>query len=96
MSASLSLPGRGAATSRPLLRGLGGALLALALLGGGYALVAQVAGERGIAPTAASSDIEVRGISVDIQGKSAEDARANGWREAVRQAWAKLNGPKLS
>lgn len=96
MSASLSLPGRVAAISRPVLRGLGGALLALALLGGAYALVAQVAGERGIAPTAASSDIEVRGISVDVQGKSAEDARANGWREAVRQAWAKLNGPKLS
>jgi hypothetical protein len=96
MSASLSLPGRGAAHSRPLLRGLGGAMLALALLGGGYALVAQVAGERGIAPTAASSDIEVRGISVDVQGKSAEDARSNGWREAIRQGWAKLNGPKLS
>ncbi|KPF63393.1 hypothetical protein [Porphyrobacter sp. AAP60] len=96
MRASLSLPGHGAAHSRPVLRGLGGAMLALALLGGGYALVAQVAGERGIAPTAASSDIEVRGISVDVQGKSAEDARANGWREAVRQGWAKLKGPKLS
>ncbi len=96
MSATLSLPGRGAFPFSLLSGGLGGALLALALLGGGYALVAQVAGERGIAPTAASSDIEVRGISVDVQGKSAEDARANGWREAVRQGWAKLKGPKLS
>lgn len=96
MSASLSLPGPGASTSRPLRRWLGGAALALTLLGGGYALVAQVAGERGIAPTAASADIEVKGISVDVKGKSAEDARANGWREAQRKAWEKLKGPKLS
>jgi len=96
MSASLSLPSPGAALSRPLRRWLGGAGLALALLGGGYALVAQVAGERGIAPTAASADIEVKGISVDVKGKSAEDARANGWREAQRKAWEKLKGPKLS
>ncbi len=81
---------------RPWLRSLGGAALALALLGGAYALVAQVAGERGIAPTAASTDIEVRGITVDVQGKSAEDARSNGWREAQRKAWAKVGGPKLS
>lgn len=52
--------------------------MALALLGGGYGLLAQVAGDRGIAPTAASADIEVKGISVDVQGKSAEEARANG------------------
>ncbi len=96
MSASLSLPSPGAALSRPLRRWLGGGALALALLGGGYALVAQVAGERGIAPTAASADIEVKGISVDVKGKSAEDARANGWREAQKKAWDKLKGPKLS
>jgi len=70
--------------------------MTLALLGGGYALMAQVAGDRGIAPTAASADIEVKGISVDVQGKSAEDARTNGWREAQKQAWAKLGGPQLS
>lgn len=70
--------------------------MALALLSGGYALLAQVAGDRGIAPTAASADIEVKGISVDVQGKSAEEARANGWREAQKQAWAKLGGPQLS
>jgi len=96
MSASLSLPSLGAAQSRPLRRWLGGAALALVLLGGGYALVAQVAGERGIAPTAASADIEVKGITVDVKGKSAEDARATGWREAQRKAWEKLKGPKLS
>lgn len=96
MSASLSLQSPGAASVRPLRRWLGGAAVALALLGGGYALVAQVAGERGIAPTAASADIEVKGITVDVKGKSAEDARANGWREAQRKAWEKLKGPKLS
>ncbi|TAD75636.1 MAG: heavy-metal-associated domain-containing protein [Sphingomonadales bacterium] len=96
MSATLSLRGPDAAPHRPLRRWLGAAALALALLGGGYALLAQVAGERGIAPTAASADIEVRGIAVDVQGKSAEDARANGWREAQRKAWEKLKGPKLS
>jgi hypothetical protein len=100
MSATLSLSGRDAATpwlsGRPLVRSIGAAALALVLLGGGYALVAQIAGDRGIAPTAASSDIEVRGITVDVSGKSAEDARGNGWREAQRQAWAKVGGPKLS
>lgn len=96
MSASLSFHGHGAAPSRPLWRGLGGAALALALLGGGYALVAQVAGERGIAPTAASADIEVKGISVDVTADSAEEARAKGWREAQRKAWEKIKGPQLS
>jgi len=98
---SLPLSGRDAAPAlvavrRPLARWLGGAVLALGLLGGAYALVAQVAGERGIAPTAASADIEVRGINVDVSGNSAEDARNNGWREAQRQAWAKAGGPKLA
>lgn len=96
MRATLSLSGPAAAPSQALRRWLAGALLTLGLLGGGYALVAQVAGERGIAPTAASTDIEVKGISVDVQGKSAEDARTDGWREAQRKAWEKLKGPKLS
>ena len=99
MNAPLSFSSRDAAPiarPRTQLRPWGGAALALALLSGGYALVAQVAGERGIAPTAASADIEVRGISVDVQGKSAEDARSKGWREAQRKAWEKLKGPKLS
>ena len=96
MSATLSLSAPRVASPRPLRRWLAGAALALALLGGGYAVIAQVSGERGIAPTAASADIEVKGISVDVQGKSAEDARSEGWREAQRKAWEKLKGPKLS
>lgn len=78
------------------LKRLGAAVLALSLLGGAYAIVlAQVNGERGIAPTASSSDIEIRGISVDATGENAEDARQNGWRRAQRLAWAKAGGPKL-
>ncbi len=73
-----------------------GALLALTLLGGTYALVlAQVAGDRGIAPTAASADIEVRGIAVDVTAESPEKARSEAWREAQRKAWAKAGGPKI-
>lgn len=96
MRATLFLSAPSVAPSQALRRWLAGAVLTLTLLGGGYALLAQIAGERGIAPTAASSDIEVKGISVDVQGKSAEDARASGWREAQRKAWEKLKGPKLS
>lgn len=96
MSASISLNRPDAAPSRTLLRQFGGMALALALLGGGYALVAQVAGERGIAPTAASADIEVKGVTVDVTADSAEEARAKGWREAQRKAWDKIKGPQIS
>jgi hypothetical protein len=69
----------------------GALLLALA----GAALIAQVSGDRGIAPVASSTDIEVRGIRVDVTGESAEDARLNGWREAQRKAWDQLGGPDI-
>ncbi len=71
-----------------------GAALALALAAAA-ALFAQVSGERGIQPVASSSDIEVTGIEVDVRGDTPEQARANGWREAQRLAWAKLNGPAI-
>jgi len=71
-------------------------LFALALMGGTYALVlAQVSGDRGIAPTAASADIEVRGIAVDVTADNPEKARSEGWREAQRKAWEKAGGPKI-
>ena len=95
MSLSPALSGPAAAPRLPLLRQIGATALALALLAGGYALVAQVAGERGIAPTAASSDIEVANITVDVTADSAEEARAKGWREAQRKAWEKIKGPKI-
>jgi len=59
------------------------------------ALIAQVSGDRGIAPVASSTDIEVRGIKVDVKGDSAEEARLNGWRLAQRLAWEKIGGPKI-
>lgn len=68
---------------------------ALALAVAGAVVVAQVSGDRGIAPVASSTDIEVRGIKVDAAGKNPEDARLNGWIEARQQAWEKLGGPKI-
>ncbi len=70
------------------------AAIALALAGAG--LIAQVSGDRGIAPVASSSDIEVHGIEVDVAGRNPEDARRNGWREAQRKAWEKVGGPAMS
>lgn len=59
------------------------------------ALIAQVSGDRGIAPVASSTDIEVRGIEVNVTGDSPEDAREKGWREAQRLAWEELGGPEI-
>ena len=58
-------------------------------------LLAQVSGDRGIAPVASSTDIDVGGIEVNATGDNPEDARANGWREAQRLAWEKLEGPDI-
>jgi hypothetical protein len=81
----------------PRVRWLASIVFALLLLGGGYALVlAQVSGERGIAPTASSADIEVRGIEVDVRADSAAEARDNAWREAQRKAWQQVGGPAIS
>lgn len=76
-------------------------LLMLAIAGGAALLLAailfaQVGGERGIAPVAATNDIEVTGIAVNVTGDSPEDAREKGWREAQRKAWEKINGPAVS
>lgn len=62
--------------------------LALAVLG--PALVAQIEGDRGIAPVASSGDFEVDGIDVNVTGKDSYEARQNGWREAQRLGWEKL------
>jgi hypothetical protein len=69
---------------------------ALALALGGALVVAQVLGDRGIPPVAASTDIEVHGIEVDVTGKNPEEARQNGWKLAQREAWKKLGGPAVS
>lgn len=84
---------------RPALQlGLGLAVagaIAVAAIGPAR-LIAQIEGERGIAPVASTADIEVDGIAVNTTGKTAEEARRNGWREATRQAWAKAGGPEMA
>ncbi len=78
-------------------RWIAATIVALGLLGGAYAIgLAQVGGERGIAATASSSDIEVRNIKVDERGDDPEDARSKAWRDAQRQAWKRVNGPPVS
>jgi hypothetical protein len=89
-----------ATLSRPFPKPIGkqlGTLLALGLaLLVALAAWAQIEGDRGIAPVAASRDIRVSGIAVDTRGDTPQDAREAGYAEAARLAWAKIGGPKLS
>ena len=65
--------------------------LAAALLLAGTAVLAQIeSGDRGIAPLDSSSSLEIGGVNVDIIGKTANEARLAGWREAQRQGWKML------
>jgi len=71
-------------------------LVVIALVLGISLAVAQVGGDRGITPTASSSDIEIMGIEVDTRGDTAEDARQSAWRQAQREAWRKAGGPAIA
>jgi hypothetical protein len=78
------------ARSFPVLRRCCPALLAGAALVGaaGWYAGAQLApGDRGVPPIDSSSNLEVTGVKVDIAGKTADEARAAGWREAQRRGW---------
>ncbi|WP_370463731.1 heavy-metal-associated domain-containing protein [Novosphingobium aureum] len=79
--------------------GLGLAFAGVAALGlGGLGfsrLVAQVDGDRGIAPLASSADIEVDNIRVDVTAKTGAEARTKGWKEAQKLAWKKIGGPDM-
>ena len=59
--------------------------------GGLYAQLES--GERGIMPIDSSGTLEITGIKVDVGGKTAAEARFNGWRIAQREGfkalWAK-------
>jgi hypothetical protein len=68
--------------------------LVLAALAG-RALMAQVEGDRGIAPVMSSGDIEVMNVRVDVRGDNADDARAKGWAEAEKKAWESIGGPSI-
>jgi len=59
-------------------------------------LIAQIEGDRGILPVASSSDIQVGGIAVETTGKTAQEARAAGWKLAAVKGWEKLKGPQMS
>jgi hypothetical protein len=64
--------------------------LPLAMVGGGI-VVAQIEGpKRGIAPIASAGDFEVTGVSVNVVGDNAFEARKKGWEQAQRIAWAAL------
>lgn len=79
-----------------LLAGLAlGLAVALAFIGPDR-LIAQIEGDRGIAPIATSEDIQVSGIKVDVKADTGEEARLEGWKQAQRLAWEKINGPEMS
>lgn len=48
-------------------------------------------GGRGVAPIGSGQSYEVQGVTVDVTGKSADEARYGGWRLAQRKAWVTLS-----
>jgi hypothetical protein len=74
---------------------LAGALVMGALGIGAVQLLAQVEGDRGIPPVANSVDIQVNGIVVDVTGKTGQEARVEGWKQAEKKAWDQLHGPAM-
>ena len=48
-------------------------------------------GSRGVAPVASGQSYEVQGVTVDVAGKTADEARYGGWRLAQRKAWVMLS-----
>jgi hypothetical protein len=74
-----------------------GIILSVAVVAVGPSrLLAQIEGDRGIAPVASTGDIEVNGIQVNTTGKNAQEARVAGWKQAQRMAWDQLKGPAMS
>ena len=79
-------------------------ILALCIAISGLAaggLYAQLeSGERGIQPIDSSGTLEITGIKVDVGGKTAAEARFNGWRIAQREGfkalWAKQHKRPIS
>lgn len=67
------------------------AAAALVAAGTGVVMAQIEGGDRGVAAVDSSRDFEVANISVDARGKTADDARQAGWREAQRKAWVELS-----
>lgn len=63
---------------------------ALASVGAGAVLWAQIEGDRGVPPIASEGDFQVDDVKVDVYADSAEKAREGGWRQAQRLGWRKL------
>lgn len=82
-------------STRTLAVILGGTALAGLAFVGTTRLVAQIEGDRGIAPLANSEDIQVNGIQVDVTGDTGAEARLAGWKQAEKLAWKKLGGPDM-
>lgn len=78
-----------------LMLALGVAFAAALVLVGPARLLAQIEGDRGIAPVASTGDIEIGGITVETTGKTADEARVAGWKEAQKKGWALLKGPAM-
>jgi hypothetical protein len=65
------------------------ALLATALAGG--VVYAQLEGaDRGVPPIDSASTFEITGVQVDTGGKTAEEARDAGWKQAQLKGWKAL------
>lgn len=94
-SSARSFLGRRPGPAAKLALALGGAAVLGLVVVGGSRLIAQVEGDRGIAPLANSDDIQVSGIEVDVTGKTGEEARQEGWKLAQKKAWEKLGGPEM-
>jgi hypothetical protein len=66
-------------------------LLIAASLAAGGALYAQLEGaERGVPPIDSASTLEVTGVEVDVTGKTSEEARFEGWKQAQSKGWKAL------
>lgn len=79
-----------------LLGGLGMALAVALVAVGPERLIAQIEGDRGIAPVATSADIHITGVAVETTGDSAQDARLKGWKLAQKKAWEQAGGPPMA
>ena len=78
-----------------LLAGVGIVLAGAVALVGPSRLIAQIEGDRGIAPLVNTGNIEVSGVEVNTTGRTAAEARAAGWRQGWQLAWAQTHGPAL-
>jgi hypothetical protein len=66
-------------------------LAGLIAIGSAGVVLGQVDSAAPVAPTDDAGSFEVDGVSVDVSGKTAEQAREAGWRLAQRKAWQMLS-----